>query len=172
LRIRSALACALVAIGMAGVANAEHGTGSLFVAGATNTPTKWNIPSSSSTTAEIRGVSTSEVGNPLPPTIDVFVKSSDFGNVAVIAVRIGTTADYTFTYTPASPGGMPMCGTTVVAYARLGLNTNNDLLDDGQQNGSRKASAGFRFVDASGRPEDCPLGVEASLWGLVKARYR
>jgi len=168
----SALVWSLVVICSAAIAHAEHGTGSLFVAGATHTPTHWNIPFAS-TTAEIRGVSTSEVGNPLPPTIVVFVKSSSAGNVQITAVRIGLTNDYTFTYTPTNPGpGGMLCGTTAVAYARPGLNTNNDLLDDGQQNGSSKATCGFRFVDAVGRPLECIVGVESLPWGLVKTRYR
>ena len=166
-RISSAVAWALLVTCSAEIASAEIGTGSLLVAGATNTPTHWNVTFGSPIMAEIHGVSPSDVGNPLPPTIVVFVKSSAFGNVQLTAARIGVTNDYAFTYTPTNP-----CGTTVVAYTRLGLNTNNDLLDDGEQNGSRKAAAGFRFVDANGELLDCPLGVEPSSWGLIKARYR
>ena len=171
-RVRTAgeaLGWALVVTCCAAIANAEIGTGSLFVAGAANTPTHWNVPFGQ-IMAEIRGVSTSDVGDPLPPTIVVFVKSSAFGNVELKAFRISATNDYVFTYWPMSLE--TGCGTTVVAYTRLGLNANNDLLDDGEQNGSRKAAAGFRFVDANGELLDCPLGVEPSSWGLIKARYR
>ena len=54
----------------------------------------------STVAAEIRGVSTSEVGSPLPATITVIVKSSQWGNTALTATRIGTTNNYAFTYTP------------------------------------------------------------------------
>ena len=166
-RTSTALAWALLVTCSAAIANAEIGTGSLFVAGATHTPTHWNVQFGSPIMAEIHGVSSSDVGSPLPPTIVVFVKSSALGNFQLTAARIGATNDYAFTYTPTNP-----CGTTVVAYTRLGLNTNNDMLDDGQQNGSRKAAAGFRFVDANGDLPDCPLSVEPSSWGLIKVRYR
>ena len=136
---------------------AAQGTGSLYVSGATHTPTHWNIPVESPTTAEIHGVSTSEVGDPLPATLDVFVKSSVFGNTQLVATRIGTSSDYTFTYTPPTVAGgqsVDACGTTVVAYRSLGLNSNNDLLDDGLQNSSRAAACGFRFLFA-GIPLEC-----------------
>ena len=158
----------VIAMLCAQAAQAAHGTGSLFVAGAAHTPTHWNISVGQSTTAEIRGVSTSEVGQPLPARIVVWIKSSVFGNTQLVATRIGVTNAYAFTYTP--PSGI--CETSVVAYQEQGLNSNNDLLDDGIQNGSRMASAGFRFVDAAGNPAGCEVSVEQSPWGRIKALYR
>lgn len=155
--------------------SAAIAAGSLYVAGATNTPTHWNVALGSTVAAEIRGVSTSEVGSPLPATITVIVKSSQWGNTALTATRIGTTNNYAFTYTPPTRAvnGFDACSTTIVAYQSNGLNSNNDLLDDGLQNGSRNSACGFRFVNTSGAPIDCvSVGVEAQPWAAVKHIYR
>ena len=121
--------------------------------------------------AEIQGVSTSEVGDPLPATIAVFVKSSVFGNTEVIGTRIDASNDYSFTYTsPTVAEGA--CGTTSVAYQELGLNSNNDLLDDGLRNGSTSAASGFRFVTSDGSAINCEVGVAPSAWGTVKRLFR
>ena len=94
---------------------AQIGAGSLFVANATHTPTKWNIEPGVAVNAEIRGVTTSEVGDPLPATIAVFVKSEILGNVELVGTRIDATSNYSFTYNP--PTALEgACGTTVVAY--------------------------------------------------------
>src|SRR5262245_8540965 len=165
--LMTSLALLLVMNGSA--AYAAQGTGSLFVSGATHTPTHWDIPVGVPTNAVIRGVSTSEVGNPLPATIFVYVKSSGFGNTQIVATRIDATSDYSFTYTPPSN----ICSTTVVSYRTLGLNANNDLLDDGLQNGTKSAACGFRFVNSAGNPIECPpLAVDRSAWGTVKNLYR
>jgi hypothetical protein len=152
------------------------GAGSLYVAGATSTPTHWNIEIGVPTVAEIQGVPTSEAGDPLPATIDVFVKSSLFGNTTVTGTRIGMTSDYSFTYTPpaiANGDGFDACSTVIVAYITSGNNSNNDLIDDGLQNGSTDASAGFRFVDANGDPIPCQsVGVESTPWTGFKSLYR
>jgi hypothetical protein len=152
------------------------GAGSLFVAGATGNPTHFDIQIGVPTNAEIRGVPTSEAGDPLPATIDVIVKSSQFGNTTVTGTRIGLTNNYSFTYTPpaiANGDEFDACATTIVAYITNGNNSNNDLIDDGLQNGSSNASAGFRFVDANGDPIDCEvLGVEPTPWAGFKSLYR
>src|SRR5207342_1168308 len=111
---------------------AAIGAGSLFVAGETTTPTHWNITVGVPWTIEIRGVLASEVGGSLPPTMTAWVKSSLLGNTAVTATRIGATSNYSFVYTPPTEA----CATTIVAYFSLGQNSNNDLIDDGLQNGS------------------------------------
>jgi hypothetical protein len=151
-----------------------NGAGSLYVAGATHTPTHWNVVLGSTVTAEIRGVSTSEVGDPLPATLTVYVKSSSFGNTPLSATRIGSSNDYTFTYTPptVATDGFDACNTTVVAYGAVGRNCNNDFLDDGLKNGSAGAACGFRFLDSTGLPNPCTLGVEPQPWGSVKQLYR
>jgi hypothetical protein len=165
----AALCVAILILSVGPRAWASIGAGSLFVAGATNTPTHWNIPVGVPTTAELRGVATSEVGDPLPPTITVFVKSSFMGNAVVSASRIGSTSDYTFTWTPPDTA----CNTTIVAYGSQGRNSNNDLLDDGLQNGSQSAACGFRFVNALGDEIPCDaVGVEATPWSGVKRLYR
>jgi hypothetical protein len=155
---------------------ATNGAGSLFVSGAGGNPTHWDIPIGVQTTAEIRGVDPAEVGGSLPATLTVWVKSSQFGNTMLTATRIGLTADYTFTYTPPAVANGDLfdaCGTTIVAYYELGLNSNNDLRDDGLQNGSANAASGFRFVDSNGDPIECEeVGVEAAPWSQVKTHYR
>jgi hypothetical protein len=154
---------------------AAIGAGSLYVAGATNTPTHWNVLLGSTVAAEIRGVSTSEVGSPLPATITVYVKSSLWGNATLTATQIGTSNDYAFNYTTPTLAvdGFDACATTIVAYQELGLNSNNDYLDDGLKNASAGAASGFRFVDASGAPIACvSVGVETQPWGAVKQIYR
>jgi hypothetical protein len=153
------------------------GAGSLYVASSpSQNPTHWDIPIGVPVVAEIRGVLASEVGGSFPPTITVIVKSSDFGNTFLTATRIGMTADYTFTYTaPAVANGDPFdaCNTTIVAYVENGQNSNNDLIDDGQQNGSSNAACGFRFLNAAGQTIPCgPVGVEPRPWSSVKALYR
>jgi hypothetical protein len=172
-RLASLLALSLVAA--ASAAMAVNGPGSLYVAGATHTPTHWNIPIGVQTCAEIRGVG-SEVGNPLPATITVIIKSSEFGNTNVVGTRVGTTSNYSFCWTPpAIENGADFnaCGTTIVAYVSNGRNTNNDLIDDGVRNGSSNAAAGLRFVDAAGRQIECiNLGVGAAPWSGMKQLYR
>lgn len=154
---------------------AQIGAGSLVVSGATSTPTHWNIPIGVPTTAQICGVTTAEAGDPLPLTIPVWVKSSYFGNTMLTATWVGGDC-YEFTYTPpalANGDGYDACNTTIVSYVTVGLNSNNDYCDDGLDNGSQNAAAGFRFVDASGVPIDCvPVGVETGPWSQVKGLYR
>jgi hypothetical protein len=171
----SALASFLIFALIAPVASAANGAGSLYVAGATNTPTHWNVVLGSTVAAEIRGVSTAEVGSPLPATLTVYVKSSVWGNTTLTATRIGTSSDYAFTYTPPTRAvdGFDACATTVVAYQSVGLNSNNDYLDDGLKNSTVGAACGFRFVNSNGAPLDCvQVGIEAQPWGAVKQIYR
>lgn len=155
---------------------AANGAGSLYVAGATSNPTHWDIPIGVPTVAEIRGVSTSEVGNPLPATIPVIVKSSDFNNITVTGTRIGLTNDYTFTFTPpatANGDKFDACNTGIVAYQTSGNNSNNDLIDDGLLNGSSSAAAGFRYTNANNEPLPCEfVGVEPAPWTGFKSLYR
>jgi hypothetical protein len=160
---------------LAGSAEAVNGPGALFVAGATSTPTHYNIPIGVPTAAEIRGVG-SEVGSPLPATISVIIKSSSFGNATVTANRIGSTNNYAFTYTPPAIGSgsqFDACETTIVAYVSNAQNTSNDWIDDAVLNGSGTAAAGFRFVDAQGVLIPCPVvGVEPATWSVAKQLYQ
>jgi hypothetical protein len=148
---------------------ADNGQASLFVAGASHTPTHWNIPILTPITAELRGVSTMEVGDPLPATLTVWVKSTYFGNTMLTATRIDDTSDYTFDYTAPEEA----CFTSIVSYYDIGLNANNDLADDGIRNGSGISASGFRYVDDMGLLIDCePVGTEARSWGTIKGMYR
>jgi hypothetical protein len=168
--------CALVlGIVVASSALAVNGPGSLYVAGASTTPTHFNIQIGVETCGEIRGVG-SEVGDPLPPTITVIIKSTFFGNTYLVGTQIGATNNYSFCYTPpavANGDDFDACATTIVAYVTEGQNSNNDLIDDGLQNGSDNTAAGLRFVDANGDPIDCiKVGVERAPWSGVKSLYR
>jgi len=169
--LAAVLVCALTPGAWAAIA-----AGSLYVAGATHNPTHWDIPIGVPTTAEIRGVSTSEVGDPLPATISVIVKSSHFGNTIVTATRIGATSDYTFSFTPpaiANGDAFDACATGIVAYQTNGNNSNNDLIDDGLQNGSSNSAAGFRYTNAANEPLPCGVvGVEETPWTGFKSLYR
>ncbi len=109
------------------------------------------------------------MGGPYPATISVIVKSTDFGHTVVVGTRIGTSSDYAFTFIP--PDGA--CNTTIVAYVTKGQNTNNDLIDDGLQNGSSNAACGLRLVDDTGAEVPCTvLGVENRPWGEIKSLFR
>ena len=150
-------------------ASADNGQAALFVAGASSTPTHWNIPILTSITAELRGVSTEEVGDPLPATVTVWVKSTYFGNTMLTATRIDDTSDYTFDYTAPEEA----CFTSVVSYYDIGLNANNDIADDGLLNGSGISASGFRYLDDMGLLIDCvPIGTEVRSWGTIKGMYR
>jgi hypothetical protein len=168
------LVAALLAF--ANLAWAANGAGSLIVTGANSTPTHWDIPIGVPTTAQICGVTTGEAGNPLPATIPVIVKSSTFGNTNLVGTRVGNTDCYEFTYTPpavANGDDFDACNTTIVAYLSNGNNSNNDICDDGLDNGSGNAACGFRFVDSAGTPIDCiDLGVEAKPWSGVKRLFQ
>ena len=171
-RLGALLAVVLVASSAWGV----QGAGSLYVAGASTTPTHWNIPIGVPIKAEIQGVDPAETGGSLPATLTVIVKSSAFGNTYLVGTQIGTSANYTFTYTaPAIANGdeADACGTTIVAYVTEGMNSNNDLIDDGMQNGSTNSASGFRFVDGNGDPIECiKIGVAPAPWSAVKSLYR
>lgn len=168
--------CSAAALGLASAAMAVTGDGSLFVPGATHTPTHWNVQIGVPVVVEVRNIPAHELGGSYPPTIDVWVKSSYFGNTQLVATRIGTTSDYTFTYTPpaiANGDAFDACGTTIVAYKTLGRNANNDYCDDDMANGTWDAASGLRFVDAFGNPLQClPVPVDQSTWGTVKDLYR
>jgi hypothetical protein len=169
---RTAVLCSIVTVAAilsaTSAARAINGPGALYVAGATHTSTHWNIQVGVPTIAEIRSVG-SEVGTPKPATITVLIKNSQFGNTTLTATRIGSTSNYTFTYK--SP--VNACNTTIVAYVIDGQNASNDLLDDGLMNNSGTSAAGFRFVDANGRPIDCTgVGTTPSAWGGVKTLFQ
>ena len=168
--------CIAATMALFGTAWSVTGDASLFVAGVTNTPTHFNVQIGVPVTVEIHGVPTHEVGNPLPATIDVWVKSTLFGNTQLVATRIDATSNYSFTYTPpsiANGDGFNACGTTTVAYKTVGRIANNDYCDDGLRNGTFDAGSGLRFVDGSGNPLTCEtVGVAPSPWGKVKSYYR
>lgn len=174
---RSMVAIALTAtlLSIAPAAQAANGAGSLIVDGASSTPTHWNIQIGVPTTARICGVTTAEAGDPLPATIPVIIKSTTFGNTTVTGTQIGTSDCYEFTYTPpavANGDDFDACATVIVAYIVNGLNSNNDIIDDGIANGSGTSAAGFRFVDANGDPIDCiELGVQSLPWSGVKRLF-
>jgi len=154
---------------------AHIGAGPLIVSGANSTPTHWDIPIGVPTTAQICGVTTGETGDPLPATIQVWVKTSFFGNTQLTATQMRSSGCYEFTYTPparANNDDFDACNTSIVAYISIVHNANNDIADDGIDNGSGNATSGFRFVDWNGVPIDCPLGVAPAAWSILMELYR
>jgi hypothetical protein len=85
-------------------------------------------------------------------TVTVYIKSSTLGNETVTGSVSGTTI--TFTYTARSDG----CSTTNVAYDTSGNTANNDIIDNGSNDGSGTAAAGFAFVDSNGDVIACGGG--------------
>lgn len=168
LRLALALAPVFLLCVLVGTAWAVIGEGTLNVVGANSTPTHFDIPLGVATDATICGVTTAEVGDPLPATLTVWVKSSDFGNEMLTANRIDDTDCYAFSYTPPDYG----CNTTIVAYQALGLDSNNDMADDGVMNDSGASASGFRFVDEFGEPIGCAVPNGENSWGMVKSNYR
>ena len=168
--------CVAAVLGLATAAMAVTGDGSLVVPGATYTPTHFNVQIGVPVVVEIRNIPVHELGGSYPATLDVWVKSSYFGNTLLVATRIGLTSDYTFTYTPpakANGDAFDACGTTIVAYKTIGRNANNDYCDDGMINGTWDAASGLRFVDAFGVPLECmPVPTDPSTWGTVKGLFR
>ncbi len=167
LSISGGIALAIIAFASS-PALAVQGAGSLDVAGANTTPTHFDIPIGVEITATICGVMTAEVGDPLPATITVWVKSTENGNTMLTANRVGLTDCYEFAYT--APEGS--CNTTIVAYQSPGLNSNNDIADDGIVNGSGIAAAGLRFVDEFGDPIECAVPTTRRSWSAVKGLFQ
>lgn len=168
--------CVAAVVGLASAVMAVTGDGSLVVPGATNTPTHFNVSIGVPIVCEIRNIPAHELGGSYPATLDVWVKSSYYGNTQYVATRIGLTSNYTFTVTlPAIANGdaFNACGTTIVAYKTLGRNANNDWCDDGVINGSFDAASGLRPVDSFGAPLECtPVPVEPSTWSTVKDLFK
>ena len=167
-RRTDALFLSIALLSLAPTAQATIGAASLYVAGVTTTPTHFNIPTQTPITVSLCGVTEAEVGGPLPATLPVFVKSSDFGNAAVTADRVGDSDCYEFSYT----APIHACNTTIVAYISGGHHANNDLADDGLANGSGSSASGLRFLDGDGEPIGCSVPTERSSWGVVKQLYR
>jgi SdrD B-like domain len=124
-------------------------------------PTKYDVRVGVPITARIDGAT--DAGSPAPATIQVFVKSSNFGNQALTGTLTAgpqPQPSYTFTFTAPQSA----CDTTVVSYKNIGLNSNNDYRDDGLKNSSSKGASGFRFITAGGQPVPCGAG---SIYGSV-----
>jgi uncharacterized repeat protein (TIGR01451 family) len=83
-------------------------------------------------------------------TTTVFIKSSALGNTEITGTVTGTGQDtqITFTYTARDDG----CDTTVVAYDKVGTNSNNTIIS-GDPNSL--SAAGFAFVDGNGEVIEC-----------------
>ena len=76
-------------------------------------------------------------------TVDVIIKSSQFGNQTVTGTVTGTGASTTITFTFTAPANG--CDTTVVAYSTNGNNVSGDY-------------QGFGYVDAGGNHISCTGG--------------
>jgi uncharacterized repeat protein (TIGR01451 family) len=109
-----------------------------------------------------------QVGTPVICTIDgaeevsgqatttVFIKSSTLGNTEVTGTVTGTDENTQITFIFLAPGDG--CDTTVVAYDKVGTNSNNTIISGDPES---PAAAGFAYVDGTGEVIDCGGGGEA-----------
>jgi uncharacterized repeat protein (TIGR01451 family) len=109
-----------------------------------------------------------QVGTPAICTIDgaeevsgqatttVFIKSSTLGNTEVTGTVTGTDENTQITFIFLAPGDG--CDTTVVAYDKVGTNSNNTIISGDPES---PAVAGFAYVDGTGEVIDCGGGGEA-----------
>jgi uncharacterized repeat protein (TIGR01451 family) len=89
-------------------------------------------------------------------TTTVFIKSSTLGNTEVTGVVTGTGESTQITFIFQAPGDG--CDTTVVAYDKVGTNSNNTIISGDPDS---PAVAGFAYVDGTGEVIDCGGGGEA-----------
>ena len=83
-------------------------------------------------------------------TIDVFVKTSFFGNQVVCGTLSGCPGNHcTVTFTYASDATCS-CNTSIIAYGAAGNNSNNDIIVDGVLDGNGNQGAGYAYVDQQG----------------------
>jgi hypothetical protein len=119
-------------------------------------PTHWEAQAGTTITDTIQGATdlpcTGPNGRPNTQTcgdgfVDVFIKSSDFGNTTVCGSVSGTTITFSW---PVPASGV--CNTTIVAYCQEGNDTNDGLLPGPAQAGHTKgqSAAGFAIVDSAG----------------------
>ena len=109
-------------------------------------PTHYKLQVGTTVTCTIDGAS--EVSG--QSTTTVFIKSSTLGNEQVTGTVTGTgvNTQITFTYTARGDG----CDTTIVAYDKVGTNSNNAIISGDPIHPS---AAGFAFVDGQGNVIDC-----------------
>src|SRR6187397_1354413 len=134
-RLTSVLVAALFLLN-AGLVSAAISEGSLAApgglapTGVKYNPTHWAVRAGDTITGTIVGATDvpddSECSNG-DPGVDVFIKSSTFGNTTLCGTLSNNNDTITFTWTV--PAGA--CNTTNVAYMTNGNTTNNDLIDDG-----------------------------------------
>lgn len=115
-------------------------------------PTHYKLQVGTTVTCTIDGAS--EVSG--ETTTTVFIKSTPLGNTEVTGTVTGTgdATQITFTYTARGDG----CDTTVVAYDKVGTNSNNIIISGDPVHPS---AAGFAYVDGQGNVIDCGGGGEA-----------
>ena len=127
----------------------------------------------------ILNVSLTEVGDPVPETIPVWVKSSFFGNSMQTATRRPPGLDYWFVYTPpaiAAGGEFDACGWAIVSYGNGpegGYDARSLCFGPGWWCLAYPWVGELRFVDASGVEIPCPpTAVEDAPWSMIKKLYR
>jgi uncharacterized repeat protein (TIGR01451 family) len=115
-------------------------------------PTHYKLQVGTTVTCTIDGAA--EVSG--QSTTTVFIKSTPLGNSEVTGTVTGTgeNTQITFTYTARGDG----CDTTVVAYDKVGTNSNNTIISGDP---THPSAAGFAFVDGNGNVIECGGGGEA-----------
>src|SRR5262245_29707575 len=81
-----------------------------------------------------------------PPGVDVIIKSSQFGNTTVcgsLSSCPGAACTITFMFTAPNGPDVCACETSIVAYGSNGNNANNDIVNDGVDDGTPDSAAGF-----------------------------
>jgi hypothetical protein len=117
----------------------------------------------------IEGVSSTEVGNPAPATIPVWVKSS-FGNTMHTATLRGSYCG--FRYTPSAIA----CGTAIVSYGNGpegGYDARALCWGPEWACDISLAPGRLRYVNNSGAEIPCPpTAVEDAPWSSIKKLYQ
>jgi uncharacterized repeat protein (TIGR01451 family) len=127
-----------------------NGAGALNCPLPVHNPTHYKLQVGTTVTCTIDGAS--EVSG--QTTTSVFIKSSTLGNTELTGTVTGTggNTQITFTFT-APPDG---CDTTVVAYDKVGTNSNNSIITTGGH-----SAAGLAYVDGAGNVIECGGGGSA-----------
>jgi hypothetical protein len=161
-------------------AYADIGRGTLLVPGVLDTGVfglKIGVPY----VVWIVNVSVTEVGDPAPETIPVWVKSSH-GNTMLAATRAtlpNVLVDYNFTYTPPAISvgdAFDACGVAIVSYGNGpegGYDAREECSPSWLCEQYPPVPGLLQFVNAYGYGIPClPTSVEGAPWSLIKKLYR
>jgi uncharacterized repeat protein (TIGR01451 family) len=115
-------------------------------------PTHYKLQVGTSVTCTIDGAE--EVSG--ESSTSVWIKSSALGNTELTGAVTGTGENTQITFSFTAPGDG--CDTTVVAYDKVGTNSNNTIISGDP---THPSAAGLAYVDGNGNVIDCGGGGEA-----------